>query len=80
MPSGLYHRLSRRPGMRNRTYRLRTATAARLNAAAATLAVGVSDLADYLLSEGLDQIDAGQLDIPTRPPALRMIDRRELPM
>jgi hypothetical protein len=76
MPSGLYHQLSKRPGMQNHTYRLRVATTARLSAAAEALGVGVSDLADYLLGEGLDQIAAGQLDIPTRAPAQRIIDRR----
>jgi hypothetical protein len=64
MPSGLYHQLSKRPSTHNRTYRLRSETTARVAAAAEALGVGVSDLADYLLSEGLDQIAA-----------LRMIDR-----
>lgn len=76
MPSGLYHQLSKRPSTQNRTYRLRVATTARLSAAAEQLGVGVSDLADYLLSEALDQIAAGAIAVPTRTPALRIIDRR----
>lgn len=76
MPAGLYHKLAKRPGVQNRTYRLRTATTARLSAAAEQLGVGVSDLADYLLDTGLDQIAAGRLDVPTRTAALRIIDRR----
>jgi hypothetical protein len=63
--------------MHNRTYRLRVDTTARLSAAAEQLGVGVSDLADYLLSAGLDQIAAGRLEVPTRTAALRIIDRRE---
>lgn len=76
MPSGLYHQLSKRPGMQNRTYRIRPATIARLNERAADLGVGVSDLADFLLSAALDQLAAGALAVPTRTAALKIIDRR----
>ena len=75
MPSGLYHQLSKRPSTRNRTYRLCVDTPARLSAAALALGVGVSDLADFLLEEGLDQIARGHLAVPTRESALRIIDR-----
>lgn len=37
----------------------------------------MSDLADFLLSEALDQVEAGNLAVPTREAALRIIERRE---
>jgi hypothetical protein len=51
----------------NRTYDLDSSVVQRIDAAAAGLAVWQSDLVNYLLANGLDQLDAGALTVPVRP-------------
>ena len=51
----------------NRTYKLTAELIERLNATAAGLKVYPSDLVRFLLATGLDQVDAGDLEIPTMP-------------
>lgn len=75
---GVYHDLATTHGERVAcTWRIPAELRERLNAAAVQLQVGASDLVDYLLSEALDQVDHGQLAVPTRVAPLRMIDRRK---
>ena len=51
----------------NRTYKLTPSLVDRVNETAARLRVWPSDLVRFLLAKGLDQVDAGELVIPTRP-------------
>ena len=74
MPSTDWHALTNRDRHCKRSYTLRQATADRLNARASQEGLGVSELIDYLLATVLDQVDAGELTIPTVPGSLRAID------
>ena len=51
----------------NRTYILDDQVIERLDATARRLAVGQSDLVNFLLDQALDQIEAGALKVPTAP-------------
>jgi hypothetical protein len=78
MPSGAYHKLSRRDGGAAvaRTYRVREATADSLLALAEVLGVSVSDLADYVIAEGLAAVADGRIAPPrTRPATVKRIVR-----
>ena len=57
-----------------RTYILTQDLADRLEAVGREHQVGLSDLVRFLLAVGLDQVDAGELSIPTRAASLRVID------
>lgn len=50
-----------------RTYKLSPELVKRLNAKAGELRIFPSDLVRFLLDKGLDQVDAGELVISTRP-------------
>jgi hypothetical protein len=51
----------------SRTYSLPILTVDRLNSTAAWLRVWPSSLVAYLLEKALDQVDAGELTVPTKP-------------
>ena len=51
----------------NRTYVLDDALIERVDATARRLAVGQSELVNYLLDQALTQVDAGRLAIPVAP-------------
>ncbi len=57
-----------------RTYRVTQEIVDRLAEWATRERVGVSDLVRFLLLDGLNRLDAGELDIPTKPEGLRRID------
>ena len=57
-----------------RTYRMTEELVERLTATADAYQVGISDLVRFLLTRGLDQIDAGELVIPTKAAGLRVIE------
>lgn len=51
----------------NRTYMLSEEVVERLDATARRLAVGQSDLVNFLLDQALTQVEAGKLTVPTKP-------------
>jgi hypothetical protein len=78
MPSSAFHKLAARDGGATvaRTYRVRLETADSLLALSETLGVSVSDLADFVLSEGLAAIADGRIAPPrTRPATVKRIVR-----
>lgn len=54
-------------GRISRTYRLSRPLARRINARAKALHLWPSDLVRFLLADGLDRLEAGELTIPTQP-------------
>ena len=78
MPAGTYHKLARRTSGPRRavTYQLQETTADALAAEAARLGVAVSDMADYVLSQGLAALADGRIPTPaTAPASVRRIVR-----
>jgi hypothetical protein len=60
-----------------RTYQLTLDLVRRINAKALELHLYPSDLVRFLLASGLDQIDAGELVIQTRPAFRHVIEGEE---
>ena len=58
----------RPPEHRTAAYRIGDATITRINAAAKRYNVQKGDLVKFLLNHGLDQLDAGAVNLPTEPP------------
>ena len=54
-------------GLVRRTYKLTPELICRLNATCSELRVYPSELVRFLLSRALDQIEAGDLQVPTKP-------------
>lgn len=63
-------------GYSTRSFRFGPALLADFYAVAAQLALNPSELACYLLRQGLDQIQAGALTVPTRPVGAVISDPR----
>jgi hypothetical protein len=57
-----------------RTYKLPEPLVERLNAMAKAHRVGVSDLVGFLLTDGLNRIESGELKLKTRPLDVRVIE------
>lgn len=75
MPTYHYHELAQRnPPGAARTYKLSWDIIRRFDAQCERHQVGVSDLARFLLDYALTEVEAGRLDIRTKPAALRQID------
>lgn len=53
--------------MINRTWQVPTELAERINAVANSEKLYPSDLVSYLITVGLVEVEAGRLDIPTKP-------------
>ena len=75
--SSLYHDYVRSPGLGwvNRTYKLTGGIVARIDLMADQHHVGQSDLVRFLIDCALGEVEAGRLEIPTKIPKLRVIDR-----
>lgn len=57
-----------------RTYKIPTSLAERLNTEAKRRKVGVSDLVGFLLTDGLNRIESGELTLKTRTLDLQIIE------
>ena len=71
-----YHKLVERyrDSTVTRTYKLPEPLVERLNAMAKARRVGVSDLVGFLLTDGLNRIEAGELKLKTRSLDVRVIE------
>lgn len=70
--SGLVQRYKTK--LTTRTYKISTSLAERLNSEAKRRKVGVSDLVGFLLTDGLNRIESGELKLKTRTLDLQVIE------
>ncbi len=76
MAKSVYHRVThtRQVEKKARTYRLDAEIVARIEATAERLRVWPGQLVDFLLRRGLDAIESGEWEVPTRPAYRQIIE------
>jgi len=76
MAKSVYHRVTHTGQVekKDRTYRLDAEIVTRLEATAERLRVWPSQLVVFLLRRGLDAIDSGEWEVPTRPVYWQIIE------